>query len=438
MKAYKAYKDSGISWIGQIPKHWEVKPLGRFFSFGKGLCITKADLTTEGVPVISYGQIHSKNNSGRAISDDLIKYVPAEYLEYSPQSLLQKFDFVFADTSEDLAGAGNYAFNDRDSHIFAGYHTIIARPMGIAHPQYYAFLFQASFWRSCIQSSLNGIKVFSITKTILKRNYLLFPPPAEQEAIVSYLEEKTAKIDRFVSKREEQILRLKELREAIIAQAVTRGIQPDVALRPSGVSWLSNIPEHWEVKRLGLSFKENKNLNSSLECTEAYKFNYGTLVRKDEGVNFEELAETYVKYTLLQENDIVINGLNLNYDFVTQRVALATQMGIITSSYLVLSPRKGVNHHYYSLLFKAMDSMKLFHGMGSGIRLTLSYKDLKNQALPLPPLSEQEAIVAYITQKTEKIDQLIESYRQEIDRVKELKQGLISDAVLGRINVQTE
>lgn len=438
MKAYQAYKDSGISWIGQIPKHWEVKPLGRFFSFGKGLSITKADLTTGGVPVINYGQIHSKNNSGRVISDDLIKYVPAEYLEYSPQSLLQKFDFVFADTSEDLAGAGNYAFNDRDSHIFAGYHTIIARPMGIAHPQYYAFLFQASFWRSCIQSSLNGIKVFSITKTILKRNYLLFPPLAEQEAIVSYLEEKTAKIDRFISKKEEQILRLKELREAIIAQAVTRGIQPDVALRPSGVSWLSDIPEHWEVKRLGLSFKENKNLNSSLECSEAYKFNYGTLVQKDEGVNFEELAETYVKYTLLQENDIVINGLNLNYDFVTQRVALATQMGIITSSYLVLSPREGVNHHYYSLLFKAMDSMKLFHGMGSGIRLTLSYKDLKNQALPLPPLSEQKAIVAHITEKTEKIDQLIESYRQEIDRIKELKQGLISDAVLGRINVQTE
>lgn len=199
--------------------------------------------------------------------------------------------------------------------------------------------------------------------------------------------------------------------------------------KDSGISWIGEIPQHWEVKRLGLSFKENKNLNSSLGGTEAYKFNYGTLVRKDEGINLEELAETYVKYTLLQENDIVINGLNLNYDFVTQRIALATQMGIITSSYLVLSPRKGVNHHYYSLLFKAMDSMKLFHGMGSGIRLTLSYKDLKNQALPLPPLSEQEAIVSYLEEKTAKIDLFITKKEEQILHLKELREAIIAQAV---------
>ena len=206
--------------------------------------------------------------------------------------------------------------------------------------------------------------------------------------------------------------------------------------KESGIPWIGAIPKHWEVQRLGRCFGENRSLNSDLECTEAYKFKYGSLIRKDENINPQELVDTYTKYTLLRENDIIINGLNLNYDFVTQRVAIATQKGIITSAYLILSPRKGINHNYYCLLFKAMDSMRLFHGMGSGIRLTLSYKDLKNQWLPLPPPSEQEAIVTHINRKTEEIDRLIAMTEQEIARVRELKQTLIADVVTGRINVQ--
>ncbi|WP_052078114.1 restriction endonuclease subunit S [Porphyromonas gulae] len=436
MKAYQAYKNSGISWIGQIPKHWEVKPLGRFFSFGKGLSITKADLTTGGVPVINYGQIHSKNNSGRVISDDLIKYVPAEYLEYSPQSLLQKFDFVFADTSEDLAGAGNYAFNDRDSHIFAGYHTIIARPMGIAHPQYYAFLFQASFWRSCIQSSLNGIKVFSITKTILKRNYLLFPPLAEQEAIVSYLEEKTAKIDRFVSKKEEQILRLKELREAIIAQVVTRGIQPDVALRPSGVSWLGDIPKHWEKRRckdLLTELKEQVGKNSN-EYTLLSLTTNGVIVR-DLSEGKGKFPKDFDSYKIVKPDNLVFCLFDV--DETPRTVGHVKQTGILTGAYNVFEVRN-VNIEYLYHYFISLDDRKALKPLYKGLRKVIPLPTFMAMPIFLPPLAEQEAIVAYITQKTEEIDQLIESYRQEIDRIKELKQGLISDAVLGRINVQTE
>ena len=199
--------------------------------------------------------------------------------------------------------------------------------------------------------------------------------------------------------------------------------------KESGIPWIGTIPKHWEVQRLGRCFGENRSLNSDLECTEAYKFNYGSLIRKDENINPQELVDTYTKYTLLRENDIIINGLNLNYDFVTQRVAIATQKGIITSAYLTLSPRRGINHNYYCLLFKAMDSMKLFHGMGSGIRLTLSYKDLKNQCLPLPPLYEQEAIVAYLEEKVAQMDSLAAKQEAQIAYLRELKQAIIARAV---------
>ena len=209
------------------------------------------------------------------------------------------------------------------------------------------------------------------------------------------------------------------------------------AYKSTGIPWIPEVPEHWEVRRLGLFFSENKTANSNMQCTEAYKFNYGTLVRKDEGVDLSELAETYSKYTVLKPKDIVINGLNLNYDFITLRVAQAASMGIITSAYVVLSPRGQVYDPYFCYLFRAMDSIKLFHGMGSGIRLTLSYKDLKYQPLPLPPLSEQRAIVAYIERKGRQIDTYIARQAEQIERLKELRQTIISHAVTRGIHPYT-
>jgi len=199
--------------------------------------------------------------------------------------------------------------------------------------------------------------------------------------------------------------------------------------KDSGVKWIGDIPAHWEVKRLGLFFTENKTINSCMQCTEAYKFNYGTLIRKDEDIDPNELKDTYNKYTILKPRDIVINGLNLNYDFVSQRVALATSTGIITSAYIVLSPRTRVHELFFYYLLKSMDGMKLFHGMGTGIRLTLSFKDLKYQLLPIPPLAEQHAIVSYLDSKVGQIDTYIAKQTQQIELLKELKQAVIANAV---------
>ena len=276
----------------------------------------------------------------------------------------------------------------------------------------------------------------------MKEIPFFLPPLVEQHAIVSYLDSKVGQIDTYVAKQTQQIELLKELKQTVIANAVTKGManynNHHTKLKQSGISWIGEIPEHWEVKRLGLFFTENKTINSCMQCTEAYKFNYGTLIRKDENIAPTELKDTYNKYTILRPRDIVINGLNLNYDFVSQRVALATTAGIITSAYIVLSPRTKVNELFFYYLFKSMDGMKLFHGMGTGIRLTLSFKDLRYQLLPIPPLSEQRAIVSYIEAKTASINKLIDAYEQQVERVKEYKQRLISDAVTGKMNVTDE
>ncbi len=185
------------------------------------------------------------------------------------------------------------------------------------------------------------------------------------------------------------------------------------AYKNSGVQWIGEIPRRWEVKRLGASFSENRNANSALTNTDAFQFNYGTLIRKKREYKPEEDADVYSKYTLLNPDDIVINGLNLNYDFVSQRVAIAKEEGIITSAYLAMRPRPNVYADYFCFLFKTMDAHKLFHGMGTGIRLTLSFSEVKKQDIPVPPLSEQHAIVDYLKDKTHKIDEYVAARERE-------------------------
>lgn len=216
MKSYSNYKDSGVKWLGQIPQHWEVIPFGRKFTYGKGLPITKADLTEEGESVISYGQIHSKINTGTSISENLVKKVSSDFLNSHPQCLLSQGDFVFADTSEDLEGVGACAFNDYEKPLFAGYHTVIARPYQIEYPKYFAYLFQSSSWRNMVQTIANSVKVYSITKGLLRRTYLLFPPLSEQLSIVSYLDVKVSAMDRLVLLTQQKVEHLKALKQAII------------------------------------------------------------------------------------------------------------------------------------------------------------------------------------------------------------------------------
>lgn len=214
-------KESGVEWIGRIPKHWEVEPFNRHFTFGKGLPITKANLQEEGIAVISYGQIHAKNNLGTTLTESLVRYVSPTYIETHPQCLLKGNDFIFADTSEDIEGSGNFAFNDFDNKIFAGYHTVVARPNDLLFPKYYAYLFKSKAWKSQIQSLVNGVKVYSIGRRILKTSMLLIPSEDEQKNIVKFLDKQTSAIEKTIETISRQIILLQERKQIIINEVVT-------------------------------------------------------------------------------------------------------------------------------------------------------------------------------------------------------------------------
>ncbi|HEB9352856.1 TPA: restriction endonuclease subunit S [Campylobacter coli] len=214
------FKDSGIEWLGEIPQHWEIKKLKMLFILGSGLNITKADFVSCGIPCVSYGEIHSKYPCRLNTTIHTLPFVSKTHLTDKPQSLLQKGDFVFADTSEDIEGSGNFTSIQSDAPIFAGYHTITLKSKGKIDSLYFSFLFDSIFIRNQIRKEVCGVKVFSITKSILKEVQCLIPPLKEQEQIAKFLDEKCEKIDLLIEKTKKQIKLIKEYKTALINQAV--------------------------------------------------------------------------------------------------------------------------------------------------------------------------------------------------------------------------
>ena len=214
-------KDSGVEWIGEIPETWETKPLKYLFSFGKGLPITKADLVENGVKVVSYGQIHAKYNLSAHLDEKLFRFVPKSICEANPFSLVNKGDFIFADTSEDIEGSGDFVYIDQTDSIFAGYHTITLFSKTNINNQFLAYLFMSEMWKKQIWSKVCGVKVFSLSRSILSRTSVLFPSVEEQDRICSFLDEKSRAFEREIAIKQSKIEKLNQYKKSLIYEYVT-------------------------------------------------------------------------------------------------------------------------------------------------------------------------------------------------------------------------
>ncbi|MBE5908375.1 MAG: restriction endonuclease subunit S [Lachnospiraceae bacterium] len=192
---------------------------------------------------------------------------------------------------------------------------------------------------------------------------------------------------------------------------------------------IKELPSHWNIKRGFSYFYENTEKNTNADEKLQFQFKYGTIVPKKDQDDIDKDVEKYKKYTVIQPNDIAINGLNLNYDFVSQRIAAVKDRGIITSAYLILRPRRMREQKYLVYLLKGYDGIKLFHGIGSGLRQTLTSDEVLKLQLPVPPKEEQEQIVRYLDWKTSEIDRMRRGLKHQIKDLKELRLSLIDRAV---------
>ena len=214
-------RDSGVEWIGEIPEGWEVKKLKYIFTFNKGLTITKENLVSNGIECVNYGEIHSKYGFELNPKIHKLKCVNNSYLKLNKKSLLNFGDFIFADTSEDIEGSGNFTYLNSDIETFAGYHTVIARSKIDINSRFFAYVFDSLTFRFQIRRMIKGVKVYSITQGLLKDIFIWFPLIDEQNKLVKYIDRKTSKIDKAITLQQEKITKLKEYKTTLIDSVVT-------------------------------------------------------------------------------------------------------------------------------------------------------------------------------------------------------------------------
>ena len=200
-------------------------------------------------------------------------------------------------------------------------------------------------------------------------------------------------------------------------------------MKDSGIEWIGAIPAAWGVHRIASHFQEIKEKNTANAYSNALQFKMGKIIAKPQKWDEDETNETYSAYTVVHPNTIMINGLNLEFDFVTQRVARVECNGIITSAYIALSRRNDINAEYICYLLKSYDACRAFHSMGRGLRKILSYSELKNKPIVVPPLAKQEHIAAFLDAECAEIDAVLEKTRASIEEYKKLKQAVITQAV---------
>ena len=441
---YAEYKDSGVEWLGKIPSHWTMSKLRYLFDFSKGLSITKENLQDEGIPCVNYGEVHSKYGFEVDPKKHLLKCVSENYLKTSENALLNNGDFVFADTSEDLKGSGNFTHLVGDEQIFAGYHTVIARPHNANASRFYAYLFESKEFRSQIHLAVKGVKVFSITQAMLRSANAWLPSTDEQVKIANFLDHETAKIDSLIEKQQQLIQLLKEKRQAVISHAVTKGLNPNVMMKDSGVEWLGQVPEHWEVSKIQYYAKiesghtPSKSIEKYWEnCTIPWiSLNDSKQLRvvdyiSDTAFEISELGLANSSARILPKNTVVFTR-----DASIGLSAITTKEMAVSQHLIAWLPKtEKLCPEFLLLIFYAMEKEFDRYTFGSTIK-TIGMDNIRSLTATFPSLVEQKKIVDWCFNQFKTIDKSIAKSNALLTILRERRTALISAAVTGKIDVR--
>lgn len=419
MRRYDSYKDSGIAWIGEIPEHWGLRRNKNCLEeckqeVGKSKDYALLSLTKKGVVLRDL-----ESNKGKFPKDF------ESYKVVQPNNII----FCLFDIDETPRTVG---LSSIYGMITGAYNVFTIKNIV---PKYLYFLYESIDDKKGLKPLYTGLRKIIKTDRFLNAK-LPFPPLEEQQNIVEFLDKKTAKIDTYIQEKEKEIHSLEELKQAEIAFAVTHGINPDVPMKDSGIAWIGEIPEHWEIRSLRnfLSYVSIKG-HGDKQLLSVTREN-GVIVRnvesKEENHNF--VPDDLSGYKLVEEGQFVINKMKSWQG----SYGVSYYTGIVSPAYYVCNLRFE-NKRFFNIAIRSKSYVPFFTQYSKGIRVDqwdLSPIALKNIPFIVPPLDEQQQIVEYTQQKTAQIDKYISDVKRQIDSLKEYRQRLICDAVTGRINVQ--
>ncbi len=421
LKPYPTMKPSGVEWLAEVPEHWQIFP-------GRACYVPRktpnSGLQERTVLSLSYGRIRVRQE------EELHGLVPASFEAYQ---IVESGDIICRPT--DLQ-------NDQTSLRFG-----LSRQRGIITSAYMCLRTRSPFMEEYGHLLLHAYdlsKVFYGLGSGLRQNlgwddfkYLpcIVPPLAEQAAIVRYLDHVDRRINRYIRAKQRLVELLEEQKQAIIHQAVTRGLDPDVPLKPSGVEWLGDIPEHWEVRRSRYVFHEVDRRSTGGQETHLSMSQKLGLVPSSRIEGWRLVAESYVGAKLCEPGDIVLNRLKAHLGVF----ALARDSGLVSADYTVLRPRIEVNSRYFEAVYRAtscrVELRKRTKGIVEGF-WRLYTPDFLEVRVPVPPVSEQLAITLYLDSALGDVDRSVERIWSELTLLNEYRTRLIADVVHGKLDVR--
>ena len=439
-RQYSEYKGSGVQWLDDIPRHWDVKKL-KFISSVQPSNIDKKSREGEyPVKLCNYTDVYYNE-----VIDGSLGFMKATATaEQIKKFTLHAGDTIITKDSEDPNDIAVSAYVPESlPGVVCGYHLAMIRPKDPDMGWYIKRVFETGYARSCFSTRANGLTRYGLGTYPLSNVYFPIPPKEEAQNIAAFLDHETAKIDRLIAKQERLIELLKEKRQAVISHAVTKGLNPDAPMKDSGVEWLGEVPVHWDVARVKFVAKLESGHTPSKKVEEYWvNCNIPWVSLNDS----KQLAQVdYIFDTTYQINEKGLAGSSARLlppgsvvftrDATIGLAAITSREMAVSQHLIAWLPGDRITSSFLLRVFNAMkDELDRFT-FGATIK-TIGMDDVKSLVTTVPPKEEQETICKYIDEKLEKFDLLINKVARSIDLLKEHRTALISAAVTGKIDVR--
>ncbi len=429
LEKYSSYKDSGVEWLGEIPEHWEsqkMKYLGKMFA---GLTDKKGDdfakeISEDKMPFIPFTNVCNNLK----IDKNQMQYVKIKL--YEKQNKVQKSDIIFLMSSETLDDIGKCSIHLDEEQYYLNSFCKGFRPKTFAvNAEFLNYLLQSKTYRNYFALVGRGFTRINIKQEYINDLFAVLPPKKEQIKIASFLDDKTAQIDEVISQKQKLIELLKERKQIVINDAVTKGLDKDVEFVDSGVEWIGKIPKHWKLERLGSNFIERREKVSDKDFEPLSVTKNGVVPQLDSAAKSNDGDNR----KLVRKGDFVINSRSDRKG----SSGLSKLDGSVSLINIVLKPID-INSDFSHILLKSNGFIEEFYRNGHGIVAdlwTTRFWDMKSIMLAIPPKDEQLQIVEYIENQTTKIDKAIELQQNYISKLKEYKVSLIDSVVTGKVRV---
>lgn len=423
-------KDSGIEWIGNIPATWErCKIKNVISSIGSGTTPTSSNIdyyNSEDICWIQSGDLYKTSYiSNTAVS------LSAKALHLSA---LQIYAAPFIVVAMYGASVGNIAISTIDA--CSNQACCCIKPDNnndLKFMYYWLSMCKIDF----LSQSIGGGQP-NISQSKIKNQFYYRPQLSEQKVIANFLDSKCSEIDAISADIQKEIEILEQYKRSVITEAVTKGLNPDVEMKDSGIEWVGNIPVHWDVRPLYYYFAERKKKNYLGQEQNLLSLSYGKVIRKDINTSEGLLPDSFNGYNIIEPGDIVLRLTDLQNDKRSLRTGLVKEHGIITSAYVTLKAAKEVVPEYFHYLLHAYDVMKVLYNMGNGVRQGLNYCELSKMHIVAPPLDEQKNIAARLDCVCKGIESIIASKKQQLAVIDSYKKSLIYEYVTGKKEVPNE